>query len=95
MKIYPVILSGGAGTRLWPLSRLQAPKQFLRLMGDETLIEATVSRLAPLIDPRQVLVVTNQETATGEGYRVLEPFEKLLEPVARNTAAAIGVAAIK
>lgn len=90
-----VVLAGGAGTRLWPLSRLQAPKQFLRILGEETLLEATVSRLAPLVGRSQVLVVTNEETASGEGYRILEPFEKILEPVARNTAAAIGVAALR
>ena len=90
-----VVLAGGSGTRLWPLSRLQAPKQFLRLTGDETLLDATVARLAPLIGRDEVLVVTSRETATGEGYRVLEPFEKILEPAARNTAPAIGVAALR
>ena len=90
-----VVLAGGSGTRLWPLSRLQAPKQFLRLMGEDTLLEATVSRLAPEIDNSQILVVTNEQTATGEGFRALGPFEKILEPAARNTAPAIGVAALK
>jgi mannose-1-phosphate guanylyltransferase / mannose-6-phosphate isomerase len=90
-----VILAGGSGTRLWPLSRAQAPKQFSRLIGDETLLEATVSRLRPLVEDSQILVVTSEETATGEGFVSLEPFEKILEPVARNTAAAIGVAALR
>ncbi len=90
-----VVLAGGSGTRLWPLSRLQAPKQFLRLTGEDTLLEATVSRLSPGIDKSQVLVVTNEQTATGEGFRALAPFEKILEPAARNTAPAIGVAALK
>ena len=90
-----VVLAGGSGTRLWPLSRLQAPKQFLRLTGEDTLLEATVSRLSPGIDNSQILVVTNEQTATGEGYRALAPFEKILEPAARNTAPAIGVAALK
>lgn len=90
-----VILAGGSGTRLWPLSRLQAPKQFLRLTGEDTLLEATVRRLAPGIDNSQILVVTNEQTATGEGFRALTPFEKILEPAARNTAPAIGVAALK
>src|ERR1700730_4237277 len=90
-----VILAGGSGTRLWPLSRLQSPKQFLRLMGEETLLEATVTRLAPMIAKSQVLVVTNQETATGEGYRALEPFATILEPAPRNTAPPIGVAAVR
>ena len=90
-----VILAGGSGTRLWPLSRQQAPKQFLALDGEDTLLEATVKRLAPMIAAAQVLVVTNEETATGAGYRALKPFEKLLEPAARNTAPAIGLAALR
>ena len=90
-----VILAGGSGTRLWPLSRLKAPKQFVSLTGGETMLEATVSRLFPLVAPAQVLIVTSQETAAGEGYRVLEPFEKIFEPAARNTAPAIGVAALR
>jgi mannose-1-phosphate guanylyltransferase / mannose-6-phosphate isomerase len=90
-----VILAGGSGTRLWPLSRLQSPKQFSRLIGDETLLDATVARLHPLIGKAHVIVVTSEATAAGDGYRILEPFEKILEPVARNTAAAIGVAALR
>jgi mannose-1-phosphate guanylyltransferase / mannose-6-phosphate isomerase len=94
-QVRAVILAGGSGTRLWPLSRLQSPKQFLRLMGEESLLEATVSRLRPMIDTSQVIVVTSEETASGEGYGVLRPFERILEPVARNTAPAIGVAAVR
>lgn len=90
-----VILAGGSGTRLWPLSRQQSPKQFSRLIGNETLLDATIARLNPLIERQQVLVVTSEGTATGEGFRALEGLEKILEPAARNTAAAIGVAAIR
>jgi len=63
-------------------------------MGEETMLEATIRRLASLIEASQVLVVTNEETAAGEGFRILEPYEKILEPVARNTAPAIGIAAL-
>ena len=90
-----VILAGGSGTRLWPLSRVKAPKQFVPLMGDDTLLGATVKRLHPLVPASRVLIVTNQETASGEGYQALEPFEKIFEPAARNTAPAIGVAALR
>jgi mannose-1-phosphate guanylyltransferase/mannose-6-phosphate isomerase len=89
-----VILAGGSGTRLWPLSRSLTPKQFLRLAGEESLLEATISRVQPFAGPEQVLVVTGADVAKGEGYRLLEGYEKLLEPVGRNTAPAIGVAAL-
>ncbi len=94
-NVFAVILAGGAGTRLWPLSRLQSPKQFLRLAGDETLLEATIARLDPVVPRGNVLVVTGEDTARGEGYHLLEAFQCLLEPVARNTAPAIGAAALR
>lgn len=90
-----VILAGGSGTRLWPLSRRSAPKQFVPLMGEESLLEATIRRLEPLVAADRVLVVASRETATGEGYRALQPYETLVEPVPRNTAAAIGIAALR
>lgn len=94
-EVRAVVLAGGSGTRLWPLSRVQAPKQFLKVLGTETLLEATIARLRPGICDEQVLIVTNEETAQGEGYRPLAAYEKLLEPVPRNTAAAIGIAATR
>ena len=51
MKIYPVIMAGGSGTRFWPLSRRSRPKQFLALAGDTPLLAATVRRLPPLAGP--------------------------------------------
>ncbi len=90
-----VVLAGGSGTRLWPLSRMHAPKQFLQLAGDQTLFEATVARLRPLLDDTQVLVVSGEDVAKGEGYRLLQPFKTLIEPAARNTAPAIGIAALQ
>ncbi len=88
-----VILAGGSGTRLWPLSRQQLPKQFLRLNGERSLLEETIQRLRPLVDPSQVLVVTNEGHARGEAYAELLPYRTLLEPEGRNTAPAIAVAA--
>lgn len=88
-----VILAGGSGTRLWPLSRQQLPKQFLRLNGERSLLEETVHRLSPLVEPPDVLVVTNEGHARGEAYSALLPYRTLLEPEGRNTAPAIAVAA--
>ena len=88
-----VILAGGSGTRLWPLSRQQLPKQFLNLKGDETLLGGTISRLHPLISAEDVWVVTSEALATGEAYSALSELNTILEPVGRNTAPAIAVAA--
>ena len=91
--IKAVILAGGSGTRLWPLSRLQLPKQFLKLQGEKSLLESTVDRLLPLIDVSDVIVVTGAEHAEGEAYNSLLQYQTLLEPVGRNTAPAIALAA--
>ncbi|HXH72592.1 MAG TPA: mannose-1-phosphate guanylyltransferase/mannose-6-phosphate isomerase [Mariprofundaceae bacterium] len=91
--VQAVILAGGSGTRLWPLSRQQLPKQFLRLETDDTLLGATVSRLAPIVQPADVWVVTNEALATGEAYDQLCRFKTVLEPAGRNTAPAIALAA--
>lgn len=88
-----VILAGGSGSRLWPLSRQQLPKQFLSLHGEASLLQATIERLNPLIAPSEVLIVTGEEHAKGEAYHALKPYQTVLEPVGRNTAPAIAVAA--
>ena len=92
-NIQAVILAGGSGTRLWPLSRQQMPKQFLALDGDLSLLEATVARLSPVVPRDNVLVVASEESAKGEAFLPLAPYQKLLEPAARNTAPAIALAA--
>lgn len=91
--IHAVILAGGSGTRLWPLSRRQLPKQFLRIEGERSLLEATLDRLQPVVDPANALIVTGAEHARGEAYQALHHYQKLLEPVGRNTAPAIALAA--
>ncbi|MCF7821093.1 MAG: mannose-1-phosphate guanylyltransferase/mannose-6-phosphate isomerase [Mariprofundaceae bacterium] len=91
--VIAVILAGGSGTRLWPLSRQQLPKQFLNLKGDETLLGGTISRLHPLISEEDVWVVTSEALANGEAYAALSELNTILEPVGRNTAPAIAVAA--
>lgn len=88
-----VILAGGSGTRLWPLSRQQLPKQFLNLKGEETLLGGTISRLQPLIAKEDIWVVTSEALASGEAYSALKELNTILEPVGRNTAPAIAIAA--
>jgi mannose-1-phosphate guanylyltransferase len=88
--IRPVILSGGAGTRLWPLSRAGRPKQFLALTGTESLLKATASRAAAWGPP---IVVAAREQALA--VRAEVPDARLvLEPCARGTAAAVALAAV-
>ncbi len=92
-SIKAMVLAGGSGTRLWPLSRQQLPKQFLHLDGDASLLDATIARLAPMIQEKDVWVVTNEAHATGEAYNALSRLHKILEPVGRNTAPAIALTA--
>jgi mannose-1-phosphate guanylyltransferase len=94
--MYAVILAGGGGTRLWPLSRGRTPKPFLPLLDDgRCLLEATVSRLAPLIDPMDIHIVTDARYAPLVRQTVPQvPARNLVgEPVGRNTAAAVALAA--
>ena len=91
--IKAVILAGGSGTRLWPMSRQQLPKQFLKLTGEESLLAATISRLSPMIEQDDVWVVTNEAHATGEAFSELNHLHTILEPCGRDTAPAIALAA--
>lgn len=91
--IKAVILAGGSGSRLWPISRQQLPKQFLRLDGERTMLEATIHRLAPMVQQEDVWVVTSEAHATGEAFADLEHLNSVLEPCGRNTAPAIALAA--
>ncbi len=92
--MYAVIMAGGGGTRLWPLSRTSRPKPFLPLLDGRTLLQATVSRLSPLIEPRDVYVVTDARYAAIVHEQLPElPVTNLLpEPMGRNTAAAVAYA---
>ena len=96
--VQPVILSGGSGTRLWPLSREAYPKQFLPLAGDNTMLQATWQRVAPIAS-RGPLVIANEEhrfVAAEQLQQVgAEPAAIILEPMGRNTAPAIAVAALE
>lgn len=92
-QVHAVILAGGSGSRLWPLSRQHLPKQFLVLDGDLSLLQTTINRLSPVIDAKNVLIVTQESHAKGEAYHALLPYQNLFEPVGRNTAPAIALAA--
>ncbi len=93
---YPVIMAGGTGTRLWPLSRQVFPKQALKLGGDRTLIQHAVDRLLPQFPPQQILVITREEHVAPLYAQVPElPAENfIVEPEGRGTAPAIGLAAL-
>jgi mannose-1-phosphate guanylyltransferase/mannose-6-phosphate isomerase len=97
-KFTPVILSGGSGSRLWPLSRALRPKQFLGLTGEQTLFQMTLQRLTGLVDRLEPIVVANDDHRFLVADQCLQmgvtPKALLLEPVARNTAPAIAVAAL-
>ena len=99
MKIVPVILSGGSGTRLWPLSRKQRPKQYLPLVSEKTMLQETILRLDGLSNLASPVIVCNIE----HRFLVAEQCQQIgaadpviiLEPVGRNTAPAIAAAALQ
>jgi mannose-1-phosphate guanylyltransferase len=96
-RITPVILSGGSGTRLWPLSRTATPKQFLSLTGDETMFQLTVARTQDGARFAPPIIVSNAAHADLIEEQMAEigvtPAALILEPVGRNTAPAIALAA--
>lgn len=92
---YGLILAGGRGTRFWPLSRRASAKQVLSFFGDRSLIQQTVDRLAPVIPPERIWVLTNHHLrdAIVRQLREVPARQILAEPAQRNTAPAIGLAA--
>jgi len=94
---YAVIMAGGSGTRLWPLSRKSTPKQALKLIGDRTMFQHAVDRLAPLFTPDRIFVVTNAAMAEVLRPQTADiPAENfILEPVGRDSAPAAGLAAVR
>ena len=97
--VIPVVLCGGVGTRLWPLSRSAYPKQFLPLVGPRTMLQQTVLRLAGLPGLQSPLLICNNthRFIAAEQMRAIdvEPAAILLEPVGRNTAPAVAVASLQ
>jgi len=95
LPIHAVILAGGRGTRFWPRSRTKTPKQLLNIFGKKTMLEQTVARLRPLIPSNRIWCVTNAEQSSALKKQLPAAARKhvLTEPLGRNTAAAIALAA--
>jgi mannose-1-phosphate guanylyltransferase len=95
MGLHPVIMAGGSGTRFWPLSRKQRPKQFLPLASKHPLIADTVARLSGLAGPKDILCVCGKvHAAQVQRLARLPKANVLVEPVARNTAPALALASV-
>ncbi|HHY41749.1 MAG TPA: mannose-1-phosphate guanylyltransferase [Thermoanaerobacterales bacterium] len=97
METYGVIMAGGGGTRFWPLSRAAAPKQFLNITGEDSMINDTIKRIKDVIPPERILIVTNKTQAKKLKEVITEDIPEtniLIEPIGRNTAACIGYAAM-
>lgn len=95
--IFPIVLAGGAGTRLWPLSRGNFPKQFIPLCGETSLLQQTLLRIQG-VNPKPALVICNDDTrflAAEQLRQLAQPSQVMLEPVGRNTAPAIALAALE
>ena len=96
MQLVPIILCGGSGTRLWPLSRRRTPKQLLALTGETSLLQQTVARLGELLEPHDIYIITSQAhvRATRDQLPQLPEDNVLGEPLARSTAVAAGLATV-
>ncbi|MBI4832983.1 MAG: mannose-1-phosphate guanylyltransferase [Candidatus Lindowbacteria bacterium] len=96
LPVYAVIMAGGSGTRLWPRSRRQKPKQLLDIVSNKTMIQETVERLDPLIDGYHTIVVVSEIHSEEIDQQLAQvPTENILiEPEGKNTAACIGLAAV-
>ena len=96
-NFYPVIMCGGAGTRLWPASRPSRPKQFLPLSGNRSLFQETALRVAPLVSGDAVMLViggvSHRDFILNQLEEISLAAQVILEPEARDSAAAMAAAA--
>jgi mannose-1-phosphate guanylyltransferase/mannose-6-phosphate isomerase len=100
LNIYPVLLAGGTGTRLWPISRELTPKQLVNFMGSDSLIQSTIKRLQPVLDWQHVRIVCGEEHQHEiarhlEGIGIAPEGKIIAEPCGRNTAPAILLAVLQ
>jgi len=94
--VYAVIMSGGLGVRFWPKSRRSLPKQFLKTVGDKTMIELTIDRIKNVIDKDKIYVVTNKSyTSIIKDLTGIKDENIFKEPMNKETASCIGLAAVK
>ena len=95
-SMYHVILAGGSGSRFWPKSRNDTPKQLLKILGDDTMIRLTYNRLEKISHADHILVVASRELSKQIHKEIPEIPKKnyIIEPSGKNTAPAIGLAAL-
>jgi mannose-1-phosphate guanylyltransferase len=95
-NVYAVIMAGGVGSRFWPRSREKTPKQLLEIVAKETMIHSTLKRISGLIDPKNILVVTNklQKPLIAKQLPNIPAANIIVEPQGRNTAPCIGLASL-
>src|SRR4051812_17779623 len=93
--LHAVVMAGGSGTRFWPKSRRNRPKQLLRLHGDASMLRQTVDRIAPLVAPDRTWIITGADQAEAVRSQLpgLPPANVVAEPCPRDTAACVGLAA--
>jgi mannose-1-phosphate guanylyltransferase len=94
--MFAIVMAGGSGTRLWPLSRRRTPKQLLPLTGETSLLQQTVARLSPLLEPHDIYVITSQAHVreTAAQLPAVPEGNIIGEPLARSTAVAAGLASV-
>src|SRR5437588_13005393 len=93
--LHAVVMAGGSGTRFWPKSRRDRPKQLLRLFGDATMLQETVARVAPLVPPERTWIITGADQADAVRAQLprLPAGHVVAEPCPRDTAQCVGLAA--